>query len=59
MTTIEVSIDESLLAEVEQAAHALQMTPMDFMNVAIERAVVQRERIALERQHAQDEMRGE
>ena len=59
MTTIQLSIDESLLAEVEQAAHALQMTRMDFMNVAIERAVAPRDRIALERQHAQDDMRGE
>lgn len=53
MATIQVTTDESLLAEVEQAANALQMTPLDFMKVAVERAVQQRETIALERRHAQ------
>jgi hypothetical protein len=54
MATIQVMIDESLLAEVQLAADALQMTRLDFMKVAVERAVQQRETIALERQHAQD-----
>ena len=53
METIELSIDESLLAEVQRATSALQMTPSDFMKVALERALQQREIIAKERQHAQ------
>jgi antitoxin component of RelBE/YafQ-DinJ toxin-antitoxin module len=53
METIQLSIDESLLAEVQQATNALQMTPSDFMRVALERALAQREIIAKERQHAQ------
>ncbi len=43
-----MSIDESLLAEVQQATAALQMTPSDFMKVALERAVQQRKIIELE-----------
>lgn len=53
METIQLSIDESLLAEVQQATNALQMTPSDFITVALERALQQREIIAKERQHAQ------
>ena len=53
METIELTIDESLLAEVNQATSALQMTASDFMKVALERALQQREIIAKERQHAQ------
>ena len=53
METIHLSIDESLLAEVQQATHALQMTPSDFMKVALERALQQRETIAKERRDAQ------
>jgi antitoxin component of RelBE/YafQ-DinJ toxin-antitoxin module len=48
METIHFSIDESLLAEVQQATAALQMTPSDFMKVALERAVQQREIIEME-----------
>lgn len=53
METIQLSIDESLLAEVQQATAALQMTPSDFIKVALERAVQQREIIAKERQNAE------
>jgi antitoxin component of RelBE/YafQ-DinJ toxin-antitoxin module len=53
METIHLSIDESLLAEVQQATTALQMTPSDFIKVALERAVQQREIIAKQRQEAQ------
>jgi antitoxin component of RelBE/YafQ-DinJ toxin-antitoxin module len=42
METIHLSIDESLLAEVQQATNALQMTPSDFMKLAVERALRQR-----------------
>jgi len=53
METIQLSIDESLLAEVRQATNALQMTPSDFIKVALERALQQREIIAKERRDAQ------
>ena len=53
METIQLTIDESLLAEMNRATNALQMTPSDFMRVALERALQQREIIAKERQHAQ------
>ena len=53
METIELSIDESLLAEMQRATNALQMTPSDFMRVALERALAQREIIARERRDAQ------
>jgi antitoxin component of RelBE/YafQ-DinJ toxin-antitoxin module len=53
METIQLSIDESLLAEVQQATRALQMTPSDFIRVALERALQQRKIIANERRDAQ------
>ena len=53
METIELTIDESLLAQVQQATSALQMTASDFMTVALERALQQREIIARERRDAQ------
>jgi len=52
METIHLSIDESLLAEVQEATNALQMTPSDFIKVALERAVQQHEIIAKELRHA-------
>ena len=52
METIQVSIDESLLAEVQQVTDALQMSASDFMKVALERALQQREMIAKERRDA-------
>jgi antitoxin component of RelBE/YafQ-DinJ toxin-antitoxin module len=52
METIQLTLDESLLAEVQQATSALQMTPSDFMTVALERALQQREIIAKERRDA-------
>ena len=53
METIQLSMDESLLAELQQATNALQMTPSDFIKLAVERALQQREIIAEERQHAE------
>lgn len=53
METIQLTLDESLIAEVQQATAALQMTRSDFIKVALERAVQQREIIARERQHAE------
>ena len=52
METIHLTIDESLLAEVHQATMTLQMTPSDFMKMALERALQQREIIAQERRDA-------
>jgi metal-responsive CopG/Arc/MetJ family transcriptional regulator len=52
MKTIEVKIEESMLTEVESARRALDMTREDFVRTALERAVRQREIIALERRHA-------
>ena len=52
METIQLTIDESLLAEAEQAARALDMSRADFISTALERALRQREMIALERKHA-------
>lgn len=53
METIHLTIDESLLSELQQATMALQMTPSDFMKMALERALQQREMIAQERRDAQ------
>lgn len=53
METIQLTLDESLVAELQQATTALQMTRADFIRVALERAVQQREIIAKERQHAE------
>jgi antitoxin component of RelBE/YafQ-DinJ toxin-antitoxin module len=53
METIQLTIDESLLAEVNRATDTLRMTPSDFMRAALERALQQCEIIAKERQHAQ------
>lgn len=53
METIQLTIDESLLAQVQQATSILQMTPSDFMKVALERALQQQEIIAKERRDAQ------
>ena len=53
METIQLTIDDSLLAELQRATTALHMTPSDFMRVALERALEQREIIAKERQDAE------
>jgi Arc/MetJ family transcription regulator len=48
METIQLSIDDALLAEVQQATNALQMTRSDFFKLALERALRQRKVIELE-----------
>lgn len=53
METIQLSIDPSLLAEAEQTARSLEMSPSDFVKVALERALQQRETIAKERRDAE------
>ncbi len=53
METIQLTIEESLLAEAEQTARSLEMSRSDFIKEALERALRQREIIATERKHAQ------
>ena len=48
METVQITIEESLLAEVQQATKALQMTRSDFFKLALERALRQRKIIELE-----------
>ena len=48
METIQLTLDESLLNEVQQTTKALQMTPSDFFKLALERALRQRKIIELE-----------
>jgi len=52
MKTIELTIEESLLAEIDRVTQTLAMTRVDFVRAALERALRQRELIALEQQHA-------
>jgi metal-responsive CopG/Arc/MetJ family transcriptional regulator len=53
MTTIELTVDESLLAEVDRVTHLLAMSRSNFIRVALELALRNQQTIALERQHAQ------
>ena len=53
METIELTIEESLLAEAEKTARSLDMTASDFIREALARAVQQIEIISMERKHAQ------
>ena len=48
METIQLSIDNSLMTEVQQATKALNMTRSDFFKLALERALRQRKIIELE-----------
>jgi Arc/MetJ family transcription regulator len=52
METIQLIIDEPLMAEVQQATNALQMSSSDFLKLALERALRQRKIIELEIQDA-------
>ena len=52
MKTIELTVEESMLAEVDRATHDLEMTREDFVRTAKERALQQQEIIALEQKHA-------
>ena len=53
METIELTIDESLLAEVDRVTRSLAMTRADFARIALELALRNEKIIALEQQHAQ------
>ena len=48
METIQVTLDESLMAQVQQATNALQMSHSDFLKLALERALRQQKTIELE-----------
>ena len=48
METIQLTLDESLMAQVQQATHALQMSHSDFLKLALERALRQQKIIELE-----------
>ncbi|MFN2455649.1 MAG: CopG family transcriptional regulator [Pyrinomonadaceae bacterium] len=53
METIQLTVDESLLAEVDRVTRQLSMTRADFARIALELAVRNQKTIALEQQHAQ------
>lgn len=53
METIELTIDESLLSEVDRVTRQLSLTRADFARIALELAVRNQKTIALEQQHAQ------
>jgi metal-responsive CopG/Arc/MetJ family transcriptional regulator len=51
MRTIELTVEEAMLAEIDEATRALEMTREDFVRTALERALRQQEIIALEQRH--------
>ena len=53
METIQLTVDESLLAEVDRVTRQLSMTRAAFVRVALELALRNQKTIALEQQHAQ------
>jgi metal-responsive CopG/Arc/MetJ family transcriptional regulator len=53
METIELAVDESLLAEVDRAISLLAMTRVAFVHAALELALRNQRTIAREQQHAQ------
>lgn len=57
MKTIEVPVDESLIAEVDRASRSLAMSRADFARAALELALRHQKTIALEQQHLQGYVR--
>ncbi len=53
MEIIEVPVDKSLIAEVDQVTQSLAMTRADFARLALELALRHQKTIALEQQHLQ------
>jgi metal-responsive CopG/Arc/MetJ family transcriptional regulator len=53
METIQLTVDESLLAEVDRATHSLAISRAAFVRIALELALRNQKTIALEQQHAQ------
>lgn len=52
METIQLTLDESLLSEIDKATRALAMTRTAFVRSALEWALRNQQIIALEQQHA-------
>jgi metal-responsive CopG/Arc/MetJ family transcriptional regulator len=52
MKTIQLTVEDSMLLEVERAALDLAMTREDFVRIALARALQQQEIIAQEQKHA-------
>ena len=52
MKTIELSLDDSLLAEVDSATQSLDMTRSDFVNAALRLALHRKHSMSLEKLHA-------
>lgn len=53
MRIIELKLDDALLAEVDRVVLSLSMTREDFARIALEMAVRNQRRIALEKRHAE------
>ena len=53
MKTIQMTLDEDLLAEVDEATQALNITRSAFIRAALQQALRQHETAKLERQHAE------
>jgi len=53
METIQLTLDEPLIAEIDKATHSLAMTRAAFVRIALEWALRNQKIIALEQQHAQ------
>lgn len=57
METIQLTVDESLLAEVDRVTRLLAMTRTTFIQAALELALRNQKIIALEQRHAQGYVR--
>ena len=53
MTTIEFTVDETLLTELDRATRSLAMSRASFIRAALELALRNQHTLALEKQHAQ------
>ncbi|MEK6301910.1 MAG: CopG family transcriptional regulator [Acidobacteriota bacterium] len=53
METIQLTVDESLLAEIDRVTLSLAMTRASFLRIALELALRNQQTIAREQQHAQ------
>jgi metal-responsive CopG/Arc/MetJ family transcriptional regulator len=57
MTTIEIPVDEPLLAEIDQTARGLAITREDFIQLTLRRAMRRKRRLALELRDRQGYLR--
>jgi len=53
MTTIEFTVDETLLTEIDRVTRSLAMSRANFIRAALELALRNQHTLALEKQHAQ------